>query len=119
MAEILVVFPPGGKDPQVNHAIERVPKGHVISWDIVSCDDSVKYVEIEFENADAKFFNGVTTKYGKTLTDGKAVIWGQVQFPPGNPPGPFYGKYTVTGFTGQGGAKVSTLDPVIVTGDPG
>jgi len=124
MQNLSVVFPqadpmnPVGphidRDIQIAHPEER------INWKFYTVDNSIKYVEVEFDSAG--FFPGANDpkKYSARLHQGQAIIYGTV--PASNQIKE--DKYTVRGYDGNpenpGPAPqvLMELDPKIVTAVP-
>lgn len=139
MQEIQVIFPkPSGSKPVVNHPIERGFSNEKVVWNIVNCDPTIKYVEIEFEQPKAKFFrepDGPGTPDATRLvrrlgSGGHVQIYGHA--PDYKNTNPVQDKYTIRGWrknplstakktkakAGEKDPLVTELDPLFVTDKP-
>ena len=124
--EVVFPTPPAGTKPVVVGGIARGTSFEDVTWDFVSCNPHVDYVEVEFADAKDTFFAGAIapntpTKYGKKLKNGKkAFIFGEVPEYKGKSD-PVQAKYTVRGYDkapDKGGTLVAELDPLFVTDKP-
>ena len=124
--EVVFPTPPAGTKPIVAEPVTRGASFEDITWDFVSCNSNVKWVEIEFTDANDTFFaqgGANPTKYAKLLhpQGQKVQIWGQVPEYQ-NAPSPVQAKYTITGYDGNPNAAttqvVAQLDPLFVTDKP-
>ncbi|MGH9870245.1 MAG: hypothetical protein ACREAA_19055 [Candidatus Polarisedimenticolia bacterium] len=116
MAEIHVYFPQSGSPIVMGDPVPVLKNEHIF-WCIHNSNESVKKVEISFDQG-AKFF---PTSAGDKSTMSKEMsarqcIWGKSPHPLGS--GQKRDKYTVKGLDALGQGVGAELDPVIISDDP-